>query len=383
MKPKYPRESDRDVWNWFHINQARYNHQDPQTIENVNVHLMHSILTESVADNKDTCVKFYNLEMEKHENNEAEILWCMKKNLDPTIVKTILDAKFPGCTDSCIKNLQKLARRPFIIELMDKITKSEKLKESIALFLTILKIEAKYVDQFKDLFLSLLMLKVVGGYESVVALPDNFTTVMVVIMFGSLILPLLISSLHLAVNNPFMILRSDGRNSTKMSRCLSVALCFLLSAANPIFLEAYYDEKKEEVRTLMQNYNTDAISALKTCKQIKRQSVEFLRIELGFYHFSCFICLLSLVFLFLGRFGMTTRENVISQLSILSVLFKGWRCSCRCPLRSSSSSCPKTTPRHQQLEALKQSLIVDHSVKYYIVKFRSRSNQVHMSFAFK
>ena len=108
-------------------------------------------------------------------------------------------------------------------------------------------------------------------------------------MFGSLILPLLISSLHLAVNNPFMILRSDGRNSTRMSRCLSVALCFLLSAANPIFLEAYYDEKKEEVRTLMQNYNTDAISALKTCKQIKRQSVEFLRIELGFYHFMLYL----------------------------------------------------------------------------------------------
>ena len=112
-------------------------------------------------------------------------------------------------------------------------------------------------------------------------LPENFTSVMVVTMFTSIVGPLILSTLHLAVNNPSMIVRSDGNNASTMRRVLPMVLCFLLSAANPIFLESYYEEKKDEARKLFQNYNKDAIDAMKKCRKIKQQAVEFLRIELG------------------------------------------------------------------------------------------------------
>lgn len=219
--------------------------------------------------------------MEIHNNVESEINRCLKKKLDPVIVKNILDAKFPGFMECFKENLENIANYPFITKLTDKITKSEKIKEFFALIQTIIKIEGKYVDTFKDIGLSLLMLKVIGGFSSIVDLPENFTSVMVVTMFFSITGPLILSTLHLAVNNPSMIVRSDGNNVSTIRRVLTMGLCFLLSVVNPIILESYYEEKKEEARKLIQIYSKDAIVAIKKCRKIKQQAVEFLRIELG------------------------------------------------------------------------------------------------------
>ena len=156
------------------------------------------------------------------------------------------------------------------------------MKKIIKLILTILKIEARYIVQLKDVILSFLMLQAIGGLYTIVEFPGYFTSVMVVIMLSSIIVPAILSSIHLAVNNPFMIVRSDGKESSKMPRCMAKVLSFLLSAANPIFLQLYYDEKKEEARRLIQNSNIEAIRVLQQCRKIKKQAVEFLKIALGY-----------------------------------------------------------------------------------------------------
>ena len=265
----------------LHIHQYRKKHEEKDTIERVNVHLMNIILSEKVTENVHTFNQFYDLEMELHGNVGSEIHRCLKRNLDPVIVENILDAKFPGCMEGCRKYFRKIISKPIFKILTDKITKSKKIKESFALVLTIIKIEGKYIDLYKDIGLTLLLLRVSGGFDSIADLPENFTSVMVVIMLGSILLPLTLSSLHLAVNNPFMILRSDGENSSKMRKILAMSLCFLLSATNPVFLESYYDKTMKEARKLFQNYKIDGIISLKKCKTIQWQAAEFLKIEHG------------------------------------------------------------------------------------------------------
>ena len=50
---------------------------------------------------------------------------------------------------------------------------------------------------------------------------------------------------------------------------------------NPIILDAYYQELKEDVRKLTKNYNYEAMTTLRKCRNIKKEIVKFHKIELG------------------------------------------------------------------------------------------------------
>ena len=267
------------------MNKYRLNPENKDTIDNISIHLMKTILTKSITEKKETCISFYDLEMEIHDGLESELYRSLKRKFDPVITKNILEAKFPRCIDSPVHgtwSCSYIVCRPFTLLKIEIERENKILKKIIKLILTILKIEARYIVQLKDFILSFLMLQAIGGLYTIVEFPGYFTSVMVVIMLSSIIVPAILSSIHLAVNNPFMIVRSDGKESSKMPRCMAKVLSFLLSAANPIFLQLYYDEKKEEARRLIQNSNIEAIRVLQQCRKIKKQAMEFLKIALGY-----------------------------------------------------------------------------------------------------
>ena len=126
--------------------------------------------------------------------------------------------------------------------------------------------------------LSILMLDAIGGYTAVIHLPTNFSCVIVMLLFGSIIIPLFLSTLHLVVNRKKIITES---NTSRMRKYITIILCWILSLLNPIILNAYYHELKEDVRKMTQNYNTDVIRIQKKCRNIKKEVVQFHKIELG------------------------------------------------------------------------------------------------------
>ena len=73
---------------------------------------------------------------------------------------------------------------------------------------------------------SILMLKLIGGPKAIINLPTNFGSVIVLSMFVSIIIPILVSSLHLAVNNFDMF---SPKTSSKLTTCLITSALFLLS----------------------------------------------------------------------------------------------------------------------------------------------------------
>ena len=101
-------------------------------------------------------------------------------------------------------------------------------------------------------------------------------------MFGSIIIPMMISSLHLAVNNLEMFM-PEVKNSSKTRRYLKTALLFILSPVQPVLLEAHHLQTAEEARELAQNYNIEAIQKKRQSRNIQKQMTRFGRIELGSY----------------------------------------------------------------------------------------------------
>ena len=194
----------------------------------------------------------------------------------------IIDSKFPGCLEGCKKGLEKMVGTKFIEKLTDKINSSERTKVVLATFSSVLKMEMKFIDLFKDLGLSFYMLGIIGGLQAIIDLPTSFKSVVVTVMFMSVFVPSLLSSLHLAVNNPMMIFgASSDKNVSRVRRYLSVPLCFLLSVTNQIFLTCLYEENKEKARKLAQRCDTNVIKTMTWCRRIKQQNIKFAQLELG------------------------------------------------------------------------------------------------------
>ena len=254
------------------------NHDQNETIDETNINLLNSIHTQTVDVNKEICVQFYDLEHQVHANNEAEIHWCLHKKMDPSVVENILDSGEPGCTTGCIQGFENLLGRRIITRLRNKITRSPKTKEVIGTIIGIIKIESKYVDLFKDTALTIVMLEAIGNIDSIFNFPTNFSVIIVMLMFTSIFLPLFLSTLHLIVNRGQIIVE---RNFSKTRKYLTITLCWITSFLNPIILDAYYQELKEDVRKMTQNRDNRAMATVRKCRRVKRQIVIFRKIELG------------------------------------------------------------------------------------------------------
>ena len=142
----------------------------------------------------------------------------------------------------------------------------------------------KFLDIFKDLGLSILMLRLIGGPQAISDFPANFGSVVVISMLASIFIPMIISSLHLALNNFDMFLPKrnikESMNS-KLRTCLVTALIFLLSPLHPVFLETLYLQTAEEAREMARCYNIEVVQKRLQCRKIKRQLANFMWIELG------------------------------------------------------------------------------------------------------
>ena len=268
----------QDFLDYITLKNHGENHDQNEAIESTNVHILNSIHTQKVDYNRDTCELFYQLEQEIHEHNQSEIYLCLHRKLDPKVVENILDSGEPGCTAGCIEGFEKCIGRRLIMKLQNKITKSPILKEIIGTTLGIFKILAKFVDLTKDLALSLVMLQAVGGFQSVWDFQTNFSSIIIITMFSSILIPLFLSTLHLIVNRRKII---DEENFSRTRKYVTIVLCFIASFLNPIILDAYYHELKEDVRKLAQNHDIGAMTILRKCRNIKNQIVTFHKTELG------------------------------------------------------------------------------------------------------
>ena len=128
-------ESDRNLdQNFLDFNTLKNyseNHDRKEAIQNTNVHILNSIHTQKVDNNRATCELFYQLEQQIHKSNESEIHLCLHKKMNTKIVENILDSGEPGFTAGCIKGFENRVGKRLITELKNKIQKSPLIKEII------------------------------------------------------------------------------------------------------------------------------------------------------------------------------------------------------------------------------------------------------------
>ena len=124
------------------------------------------------------------------------------------------------------------------------------------------------------------MLQTVGGIQSIWDFKTNFSSIIIITMFSSILFPLFLSTLNLLVNRRKII---DEENLSRTRKYVTIILCFMASFLNPIILDAYYHELKEDIRKLTQNHDIRVMTILRKCRNIKNQILTFHKTELGQY----------------------------------------------------------------------------------------------------
>ena len=221
--------------------QYEKNLKDSETVQYVNLHLHHLSHNQNFGQKRAMLLMIYDLVEEQHNNNVCEIYGYLHNNFDPLLVQKMIASKYQGfgIKDFIKEKMKKGAKRLIITELINLTAKTKRIKEFI---IAILNIEIKFLDIFKDLGLTILMLQLIGGLQAIIDLPTNFGSVVVLSMIASIFFPLFLSSLHLAVNNVDMLwTRTNNKYPDKITY-LKKAFLFLLSPLHPLFLEIYYLE---------------------------------------------------------------------------------------------------------------------------------------------
>ena len=115
--------------------------------------------------------------------------------------------------------------------------------------------------------------------QALVDLPNNFGSVIVGALLGSIFIPMLLSSVHLM--NSGGVAKQILKSSSTLKRFLKTGLFYLMSPFHPIFLDKLQYETAEKARILAENYNIQATDLMEQCRTFKSQLVTFIKIELG------------------------------------------------------------------------------------------------------
>ena len=119
--------------------------------------------------------------------------------------------------------------------------------------------------------------KITSDLASVLGHPTQFTSAIVMVMWASIIYPLLACTLHLVLSNPFLLFNFD------VSRSIAVILCLMFWILNPVLLRYCYESAKEKSRKMIKKYSQNDSTILFRIEEkvIKTCLVQFHKIELG------------------------------------------------------------------------------------------------------
>ena len=261
------------------LKRLKEDHEDIAAIEDVNNFLLHTIHTEKIQKTIELCELYYALEADVHKKDVPEIFCCLHRRLDPIVITEVHETQYPGIRTRFFRWIEKKFKTNIITNIRNRIIQTERLGQLISTVQSVIKIESSVLDLFKDLFLATSILFTIGGPVSVWLFPTNFSSIVAMIAFATVIIPLVLSSLMLIITDPWAIVTFD--NKRNVPRLVMTLLCFLLFGITPILLLNSFKAIKEEAqRTAKKNKKTMS-QIFKDYRAVKRIFVELLKIELG------------------------------------------------------------------------------------------------------
>ena len=254
---------------------------DQDTIDNLNKLLLHMIFSENRNVIRENCISFYNMVAKAKDGNEPEIFCYLHNNFDPNIVKEIFRANFPGLTEKVTDGVEKIFHYEFITKFKDEVTKNDKLDKHLSTLNTIRKVISNSMDFFKDSYIALYLLVIIGGPKVLLEYITNFTSVIILSMVGTIIIPIITSSVYVSLKDPNLVFIFMEKTALKWKRRTVALFCMICGPLLPILLLFNLQTTLTNAKRCAKNKEDNVLYSFKKYKQIKNLLVSMLRIELG------------------------------------------------------------------------------------------------------
>ena len=259
------------------IEKLKENPSDRDNNQELNRYLLHILSTKETEWTREFFIEFYDLLATALNYQLAEIFCFMKQNLHQTVTKAIVEHKFRGLitkTNICIE--EKLCYpSPF------KVT----LTAGFGMFLStvgaLVSVIGHFADIVKDTILCISLLIVSGGFAAIKDFPTNFSTAVVLSWMGTIIVPIFLSSVHLALTDPFLVFNSARLRAMRWGRVMAALGCLVLSPLNTVVLKTRLHLKEEEAVASARIQGDNTLDLYKECDEIKKKLLEYLQHEIG------------------------------------------------------------------------------------------------------
>ena len=253
---------------------------DEEAVKKLNVHLMRVIFTNTSDETIKFAIDAYDAIDRIHKGDEQQIFKFIHQHLDPILVTVIMDAKFPGMTEKTIKFLEDSFGSRWITAIIDYTTANNWLWKILYHLKKIVSLEAEYLDLLKDISMTLSIATLIGSPSDIIDCLPGLPCMVVVCFSTSIVLPLLLSTFHLALNNPGLIFNQKGPVPRWKRLIMQLAVIFLCPL-NSLLLKSAYGGKKESVRKDARMLRRRTIETSKDFKEVRIEMIDFIKNDLS------------------------------------------------------------------------------------------------------
>ena len=98
---------------------------------------------------------------------------------------------------------------------------------------------------------------------------------------GTIIVPIFLSSVHLALTDPFLVFNSTRLRAMRWGRVIAALGCLVLSPLNTVVLKTRHEMKKQDAINSAVNLGDDTLDLYRECDVIEAKLLEYLQHEIG------------------------------------------------------------------------------------------------------
>ena len=215
------------------------------------------------------------------ENDSAKIFCYLKANINTDVTTEIIQHKFRGLKTKARNFVEKMVGKKIITYCLNKITEERSLRMMLSSLGTLLSILSHIVDIVKDSILALSLLSIIGGAVAILEFPTNFSSTVVLCWMGTIIVPILVSSLYLALTQPFLVFTSTRLRAMRGGRVLAALGCLLLSPFNIVVLKTNLEMTEQTAIEAARDLSGNTLDLFQECDLIEAKIQEYLQIEQG------------------------------------------------------------------------------------------------------
>ena len=243
--------------------QYEKDHHDKEIIKQLNENLLKISYYETVKAKRVFGKLVYDLEAKYHKENEKEFFNCLKSNFN----------KFNGLVSLILEHHSSIFDK-----IRDFLFSKQQVKV-VSLMKWFKGVNNVYIDTIKDIHVCIILILIAGGPGRIFENPKEFASVLAVSFSFTIIIPALISSIHLCIYNPNLVFESYGWAPLWKKVLIHIGI-ICLSILNPIIMINKYESMNDQMKNYIKKREKFDIVAYEKQKALKTVWLEFFKIEL-------------------------------------------------------------------------------------------------------